>query len=262
LADFCLDCDENVLACDTAESCIRTIATNDSLVAKWAVPFTPEAVAWAPDRSVVVAGRGRVARFGRDGKIVAEGRAGAGDGHVSSLVALTNAVLVCVRGSGGFDVHRLAPDLTGARAIITGLHGCCGRMDVAAEGNMIYVAANCDAAVLKYDLEGRKIGSIKKKAGMAEEIFSGCCEPKNVCVGPGGNLYVAESDRKVCFRFSPEGELLDRVGVLSGAGGCVDVSVDVSKDGNRVYLLDTARNVIQVFVRRDEPSASVPEPTP
>ncbi len=249
LAAFCLDCDENVVACDASASCIRVIATNDTLVAKWDVPFRPEAVAWSPDRTVLVAGRSRVARIGRDGKVLTEGTWGVASEYVASVAAVSNAVLVCARDEQGFDVYRLEPNLTGARRIVQGLQGCCGQMDVTADGHTIYVAANCDAAVLKYDLDGKKVGSIRKKADMAEEVFEGCCEPKNVCVGPGGNLYVAESDRKVCFRFSPDGDLLDRVGVLPGRGSCVDVSVAVSRDGNRVYMLDAARNEVQVLVR-------------
>jgi sugar lactone lactonase YvrE len=48
-------------------------------------------------------------------------------------------------------------------------------------------------------------------------------------------------------RFTPEGKFLGVVAVPTFETGCVRVTVDISPDGQRFYLLDTGSDAIHVF---------------
>ena len=45
----------------------------------------------------------------------------------------------------GYDVWRMTPSYEDGQIIVTGLRGCCGQMDVQANGNGVFVAENCAA---------------------------------------------------------------------------------------------------------------------
>ena len=69
----------------------------------------------------------------------------------------------------------------------------------------------------------------------------------NVAFGPDGTIYTAESNSGRIKRYSPEGQLIDLVGSVELVPGCKKVSIAVSKDHQRVYMLDITRNHIIVM---------------
>ena len=259
---FCLDGDGNIVAADEEGQCLRVIAPDDTLKALWKLDFAPQAVAWrASDKTLLVAGSGRIAALGPDGKVVraaalpsagvqgtAKAKSDDKKAEASSVTASGEDVFVTVRASTGFTVYRLDSKLENPKAILTGLRGCCRQMDVMASGDTLYVAANCAFEVTLYDREGKKKGAITKPKGA--KYFDGCCEPKNVCMGPDGSLYVAESAKCAVNRFSTDGKFLGEVGCVPDIGGCVRVTLAVSADGARVYMLDTNKNVVRVLERK------------
>lgn len=274
LSSFCLDTNDNIVACDEAGKCLRVISPDDILIAKWPLDFAPQAAALTPDGAIVVAGRGRVALLDGDGKALASGaiseppvpaagrhaaaktKSGTRANRTMDVVsagAMGDDVFACARADRGYTVYRMSKRLDGATPIIEGLNGCCGQMDITARDNALYVAANCETEVVAYDRDGRKTGSFGKDKANAGAYFNGCCEPKNVCVGPDGSLYVAESAQRVVNRFSKDGQFLDRVGGLKGMSGCVRVTVAVNHDASLVYMLDTEHNSIHVLARNAGP---------
>jgi sugar lactone lactonase YvrE len=82
----------------------------------------------------------------------------------------------------------------------------------------------------------------------------------NVAFGPGDAVYTAEDDTGRIKRYSPDGELLGLVGAVDLAPGCKNVSIAVSSDGNRVYMLDITHG----YIVRMEPykPGETPDPVP
>jgi hypothetical protein len=98
------------------------------------------------------------------------------------------------------------------------------------------------------DREGKEISQFGKAGKVKPDQFGGCCEPKNLRFTATGEILAAESGPPTCIKkFSHDGKFLGVVAVLKSDGNCVRVSVDVSPDGKRFYLLDTVQNAIRVF---------------
>ena len=252
LSSFCLDPKENIIACDEGGKCLRVVSPADKLLAKWAVGFSPQAVACSSNGLVVVGGAGRVALLDADGKVLAGTNVSTGtSADVTSVAIMGDDVLVCHRGQGGYTVTRLDVRLQNPKGIIRGLGGCCGQMDLTARDGTIYVALNCEAKIGMYNRDGRRTASFGKSG--AANYFDGCCEPKNVCLGADGSIYAAESAQCCINRFSADGKLLERVGVVKDISSCVRVTVAVTRDAARVYMLDTEKNAIRVLERRKKP---------
>ena len=72
----------------------------------------------------------------------------------------------------------------------------------------------------------------------------------NVAFGKDGSVYTAESNTGRIKRYSKDGELLALVGSVKLVPGCKKVSIAVSEDGHRVYMLDITRNHIIVMQAR------------
>lgn len=273
LSSFCLDREDNIVACDPVANCLRVIAPDDKLMAKWALDFGPQVVACRTDGSFVVAGSGRVVLLDASGKVLVSGtlpvppmpavKGGQSKAELArkvrkmtdatSVGAMGSDIFVCVKSSSGFTIFRFDERLEGMVPVVKGLNGCCGQMDFTARDGTLYLAANCESKVVMYDRDGKKTGFVGKDKASKDSYFNGCCEPKNVCVGPDGSLYVSESAQCCINRFSVDGKLLDRVAVVKGITGCVRVTVAVNRDASRVYMLDTDRNMIRVLARSAKP---------
>jgi DNA-binding beta-propeller fold protein YncE len=267
LSSFCLNGQDNIVAADEENSCLRVISPGDKLVAEWKLDFAPQAVTFRPgDGAILVAGCGKVAAVDSTGKVTASGalpvppapkqggqsmppevqkqmaRYNSADTAVASS---GDDVFVCGRSNTGYAVYRLGRDLQDPKPIITGLRGCCGQMDVTAKDGVVYVAANCESKVQMYDREGKKTGAVQKQKG--DTFWNGCCEPKNVAIAPDGTIYVAESAQCSITHFAADGKFLGTVGAVKDIRGCVRVTVAVAKDGKRIYMLDTDHNSVRVF---------------
>lgn len=274
LSSFCLDRNDNLVICDQGGSCLRVISPEDKLLNKWALDFAPQVVACRADGTLAVAGSGRIALLDAAGTVLVSTNLPVpplpavrgkkpSQAEVASLIRKSSSansigcmgddIFVCNRVHSGYTIHRMNSRLEDMTPIVKGLNGCCGQMDFAARNGSLYVAANCDSEVVRYDRDGKKFGSFGKDKDHNDSYFNGCCEPKNICVGPDGSLYVAESAQACINRFSVDGKLLDRVGVVKGLSGCVRVTVAVNRDASRVYMLDTEKNVIHVLVRNAKP---------
>lgn len=267
LSGLCLRGDGNIVTADEEGKCLRVITPDDALVALWKLDFAPQAVSWrASDDTLLVAGSGQIALLDASGKVacsaplpnaeIPAAKAAAMSARerenfrrrsqeATSVTSSGDDIFVVARAFTGFSVYRYDKALQNPKAILTGLRGCCGQMDVMASGDTLYVAQNCDFEVGLYDRDGKKKSAIKKPKGAA--YFDGCCEPKNVCMGADGTLYVAESARCAVNRFSADGKHLGEVGIVKDIGGCVRVTVAVSRDGSRVYMLDTEKNIVRVL---------------
>ncbi len=150
----------------------------------------------------------------------------------------------------GYVLWRMDLDFKNPKQILTGMRGCCGQMDVQCCGADVIVAENCNHQFARYDRDGKKLGGYgKRTTGNDLECFGGCCNPMNVRASKNNEIYTAESEGLI-KRFSDKGEFLGVVGYAPLTGGCKNVAVGVSPDGDRVYFADQPGSRIIVMVRK------------
>jgi hypothetical protein len=120
--------------------------------------------------------------------------------------------------------------------------------------------------VVRYDAEGKALSNWGEKSRTGMEGFGSCCNPMNICFGPGGELYTAESGLGRVKRYSPDGKflgLIGQIGVLRftragrTASSCSNITVAVTKDANRVFVQDVSRNIIRVLLKKGVPVEGV-----
>jgi hypothetical protein len=176
----------------------------------------------------------------------------------SSISASGNDVFVAVPAmvGYGYDIWRMSDTLDDAKNIVTGLRGCCGQMDVQCNADGVFVAENSRHRVCRYDRDGELITTWGQRATEGVVGFGSCCNPMNVAFGPGGDVYTAESTTGRIKRYSPSGELLGLVGNVDLVPGCKKVSIAVSRDVSRVYMLDMTRTHIVLMTRKANKEAA------
>jgi sugar lactone lactonase YvrE len=245
---FALDPDDNILVCDEASSRILKLSPDDKLLAAWKVAFPPQSMDVRKDGSVLVGGNGSVAILDTDGTVKVKGTV-PGKRAISAVAHSGDEVFVCVAGDAGFAVYRMKDDLKTPRRIIANLSGCCGQLDIRAYGQFVYAAENTRFSIGKYDFNGKKVADYVHSDPKKDDYYGeGCCEPKNICFAPDGTIYTAASGQMEVKRYTADGKYIGAVGKLPDAdGSCVRVTLGVSKDGSRVYMLDTSSNCVRLL---------------
>ena len=164
----------------------------------------------------------------------------------SSISVTSSDVFVATRAlqGYGFDVWRVDDRFENGQRIVSGLRGCCGQMDVQANDTGVYVAENARHRVCHYDRDGELVNQWGSRARTGVEGFGGCCNPMNLAFNSGQDVYTAESSTGRIKRYSASGDLLGLVGQVEIVPGCKKVSIAVSPDGSRVYMLDITRTHI------------------
>ncbi len=267
LHNFCLDTNGNILACwGTSETAaknalaqIKVFSPDGKFLQAWPLPSTPEAVCVASDATVFVGGAGRLAKLDNQGNILASANTPATPGSPTNARARNNITGIAVTGDDLFvacpspsdytyNIYRMDRDLKNSVLIIKGLHGCCGQMDIQASNGKVWIPHNARHLVESYTRDGKKLTSFGRTDRKAADGFGGCCEPKNLRLGKDGMVYAAESGEPVAIkRFSPEGKFGGVVALPNFKSGCVRVTVEVSPDSKRFYILDTGDDSIHVF---------------
>ena len=275
ISSFCLDASDNLVVCDQKEKVIRVLKPDGTLKTTWKLEFAPQIIKPGKKDTMVVAGKGQVAIFDKEGKVQAKAslpipavpetwlkRAKTPKqrkallaqykgmmSNVTGLALLGDEIFVAARANTGYCVYRLGKNLKESKVVIKGLRGCCGQMDICAndKGNKLFVAHNSKHCVEVYDRKGKKLSTFGKRARSGDEGFGSCCNPMNVLFGPGGELYTSESGLCRVKRYSPEGKLLGVVGKTGIAGGCKRMTIAITKDASKIYMLDTKKNKIRVM---------------
>ena len=153
----------------------------------------------------------------------------------------------------GYGIWRTNHDFEGGEQIVTGLSGCCGQMDIRCCDESVFVAENSRKRVLQYDRDGKKLGQFGEGArnGTEGAGFGGCCNPMNLCFGSGGEVFTAESEGYI-KRFTKEGSFLGVVGQAKVSGGCKNVAIGVSPDGDKAYFFDLQGSRIVILNKKAE----------
>jgi hypothetical protein len=173
---------------------------------------------------------------------------------VTGLTATDDDVFMAVGAPSDFSyrVYRFDQSLAKPALVVEKLRGCCGQMDVQSHNGKLWIPHNARHQVESRDREGKELSKFGKAGKVKPSDFGGCCEPKCMRVLANGEILAAESGPPTCIkRFSADGKFLGVVAVVNGAkGDCVRVTVAVSPDGNRYYMLDTTRDAIRVFAAK------------
>lgn len=156
--------------------------------------------------------------------------------------------IACPMAQGfGFAIWRTDHSFGEGRLIAEGLRGCCGQMDIQARGQQVFVAENARKRVVVYDREGKQLAAWGESQRGGLDGFGSCCNPMNLRFNPAGELITSEASLGRLKRYTPEGQLLGLVGTATVEGGCKNVAVDLSPDGNRCYVMDLGKNRICVL---------------
>lgn len=248
LTNFCINADGEIVACDGASKCVRVITPDDKLKATWKLPYAPEGVAMRPDGSCVVAGPGKVAILDASGAIVksADVPTPHNSEHSPGVAILGDDIFVCARANTGFSIFRFDKELSQAKEIVSGLRGCCGCLDIQSDGKALYACENAFHHVIRYDRDGKKLSVFGKNDPKTLEGFGGCCEPKNICFGANGDIYTSESANCRIKKYSADGTCT-LVAMVKSKQDCLQVTIGLSKDGSKLYFLDSGENNIRVL---------------
>ena len=173
--------------------------------------------------------------------------------QVAGIAVSDQDLFVAIRSRAGFSVYRMDHDFEGLKKVVSGLAGCCGQMDLQTYNGELFAAENARKRVVRYDRDGKQLSAFGKTERSGVDGFGSCCNPMNLRFGTDGSLYTAESTLGRIKRYSAEGQLLGLAGVAKVELGCKHVPVDVSKDGNRVFVLNVGSREIAVLAN---PNAS------
>jgi hypothetical protein len=170
---------------------------------------------------------------------------------VTGLTVTGEDVFMAVPAPNDFSyrVYRLDLALQKPQLVVEKLRGCCGQMDIQSHDGNLWIPHNARHAVEARDRDGKELSKFGKAGRVKAADFGGCCEPKNLRVLANGDILAAESGPPTCIkRYSATGKFLGVIASVPNAkGDCVRVTVEVSPDGTRYYMLDTTRDVIRIF---------------
>ena len=267
-----------------AEAQIKVFTSEGELVTSWPLPSTPEAICVDRDGNTFVGGAGRLLKLDAAGKILITADSPVAGKTVeldkAAMEALTqrkmhstelerykqgleqrkqsitglavtdeDVFVACPSVSDfTFTVYRLDRQLEHPELVVKGLRGCCGQMDIQAKDGKLWIPHNARHRVECYDRTGKKLLGFGKTDRRAADGFGGCCEPKNLRLGNDGKIYAAESGPPVVIkRFSAAGEFETVAALPKFKSDCVRVTVEVSPDCKRLYILSTGEDAIHVL---------------
>jgi sugar lactone lactonase YvrE len=142
-------------------------------------------------------------------------------------------------------------------------------LDIVAKDDVLYVAENSRYRVLRCDRQGKILSKWGNRDRKNIEGFGSCCNPMNLCFGPEGELYTAESGLGRIKRYTPDGKFLGLVGYVGVerfnrrgrlAASCSNITIALSKDTSRIYILDFKKNIIRVLTQTDTGFARKSDP--
>ncbi len=173
---------------------------------------------------------------------------------VTGLTATDQDVFMAVPAPSDFSfrLYRLDHALQNPKLVVEKLRGCCGQMDIQSHDGKLWIPHNARHSVELRDRDGNELSKFGKAGRVKATDFGGCCEPKNLRILPDGDILAAESGPPTCIkRFSGSGKFKEVLALVGNSkGDCVRVTVEMSPDGRRYYMLDTTRDAIRIFASK------------
>lgn len=169
-------------------------------------------------------------------------------------VSEKDVYIACGESAGwGYAIWRFDRDLTNPKQILKDVGGCCGQMDVQVSGDDVIVAENTKHQFARYDREGKKLGGYGKRGTDTDPAcFGGCCNPMNTrCSTGSGDIFTAESEG-VVKRFSSTGAFIGVAGTVKISGGCKNVAIGVSADGEKIVFCDQPGSRFFILTKKSD----------
>lgn len=173
-------------------------------------------------------------------------------------VSDSDVFVACGEAEGwGYGVWRMDHALKNPKKVLGDIGGCCGQMDIQVQGSELLVAENTKHQFARYNRDGKNLGNYGKRGQDTDPAcFGGCCNPMNVrACSSAGDVLTAESEG-VVKRFSPSGEFRGVVGTVKIGGGCKNVAIGVSEDGNRVVFCDQPGSRFFILAKKTDEKKS------
>ncbi len=229
----------------------------------------PLQICGTDDGSIYLGGEYLIAKIDRDGKLVEKVKIvdvipnTNADTHISGIATNDSYLFVAI-GSGRSlrateDIVRLTRDLKDPTLIVERQFGCCSHIDLAIDGDSLLVAENSRHRVNRFSFDSELLGRWGQRDRTGIEGFAACCNPVNFDL-INGRLITAESGIGRVKEFHPDGTFKQLIGYVDttkfdrgsriAAASCY-IPVEVSADGNRIYVLDVRANLIRVLQRID-----------
>jgi DNA-binding beta-propeller fold protein YncE len=263
LFTFCLDKNDNILACDIGTNEVKVISQDKKLLATWKLDFIPYAIVASGDGTVYIASTSVVAKLNDKGKVLRKTEVSGEDLENSkpSGIEVTDKDLFVSFGLGWStrsisNIVRFDRDLNNPKTITEKRRGCCQRLDIVAKDGDLYIAENALHRVVKVDRNGEQLSKWGSRSREGLEGFGSCCNPMNLYFSKNGDLYTAESGLGRIKKYSPDGKFLGLVGYIGVdrftnagrlAASCSNITVAVNKDASKVYVLDFKNGIIRIL---------------
>lgn len=271
LVSFCMDKSGNLLACDADANMVRKISGDGETLAEWKLDFAPYAINAPSSNSIYVAGEGVVVKLDKKGRVVKKilsDEENFPNGIPSGISATGKDVFLAI--GTGWSLRsrslivRFDKNLNKPEVIMDDLRGCCRRLDLIARKpklfgkSRLFIAENSRYRIVCCDRKGEVLSTWGSKDRTNIEGFGSCCNPMNICFGPKGEIYTAESGLARIKRYSRDGKFLGLVGYVGTerfnragrtAASCSNITVAVSKKASRIYVLDFKENFIRVMAK-------------
>lgn len=252
------------------EYAVRVLdAADGRVVETWPLDVAPKMLHGCDDGTILVGSNGAFRLLNEKGEVTT--KVGFGDfldgefadAHCSGVTADAKHFFVAFGHGWSLrateDIVRFDRDLSNAKLIVKQQFGCCAHIDLDVRGDELLVAENSRHRVNRFDHDGNRLGTWGRRDRVGIEGFAACCNPVNFDFGPDGVLYTAESGIGRVKTYKPDGEYLGFVGWVDttkfdrgsrlAAMSCY-IPIEVSADGDRVYVMDVRANFIRVLQRK------------
>ncbi len=220
------------------------------------------------DGELYVAGSHRLVRLDARGKQLAyieisDLLEGQFDGAHASGITVNDQYVFLALGAGRSlrateDIVRFNRDLSHPKLVVEKQFGCCAHIDLECRSGELLVAENSRHRVNRFTFDGELLGRWGRRDREGIEGFAACCNPVNIDLGNDGRLYTAESGIGRVKMFNPDGTFLGLLGYVDTtqfdrgsrlASISCYIPIEVSADGNRIYVMDVRKNFIRVLER-------------
>lgn len=237
---------------------VKVLASDGSLVRRWATSRAGWSVAVDGEGKVWVGEPGRIEIFSSDGRLEDTWRNDELFRLVTALVVTPEEVFVADAGSRWihrFDHDRRLENHIGDHHRKGGFHIPNGILDFARDEDGTLVVANPGMhRVERYEADGTPRGHFGRFGQQDPADFPGCCNPTNLALGPTGEIVVSE-------KAGPRVKIYDRDGVLAEviAGSaefdpaCKNMDLAVDRDGS-IGVVDSVALSLALFAPRTKPA--------
>ena len=234
---------------------LKVFSPEGKLLAGWPTSHPGHSVGIAPDGHIFVGEPGQLEVFDDKGHLRETWRDADRMGLITEIGFSGDAVLLadtadrCIRryDRDGQHVSDIGNDNRMKGFVLPNKH-----VDFAVDSTGVILAPNPGRhRIERYSLDGKLLGHVGRFDGRDPAGFTGCCNPTNVAVLPGGLVVVT-------VKAEPYGKIYDADGKLRGVLGqgdfdasCKNMDVAVDSQG-RIYIIDTVRLCVCVYEREGE----------